>query len=359
MTQHDFGTIDPATKSGSALAGNLNDFRDAVNSMHSGSARPSYVVAGMMWLDTSGSTWFAKLYDGTDDIVIARVDPTNNVSLQPPKRQEVVKTADYTIVANDAYSTIVMNKASAGTVNLPALSGAKFETYSVKNIAADPVTIDPNGAETIEGASTLVLYQGDTVRIWPADSNASWRIELVRSKNTSVWSYKAIGEIVFVSTNLTGVDIPPSSLTGSSIWIELTSGLTGVGNFNNGKLRTETVSGSGPLISAFATVDVASSPMYNTVVRLLNTEGRIIRPSASPGTIQDDAMQGHRHGIISPDTAFIVASPGGGGGSGASGGWTNRTTTGDLVTDGVNGTPRTAAETRMKNIGLKAYMRIL
>lgn len=181
MTQSDFGTIDPATKSGSTLASDLNGFRTAVNSNHSGASRPSYVIAGMIWLDTSGSNWLAKLYDGADDIVIARIDPTNNLSLQPPRRQEVVKTADYTIVPDDAYVSIIMNKSSAGVVNLPALSGTKFEVYFVRNIAVNPVTIDPNGSEQIEGVSSITLNQGDSAWIWVANSAASWRALISRT----------------------------------------------------------------------------------------------------------------------------------------------------------------------------------
>jgi len=60
-------------------------------------------------------------------------------------------------------------------LNLPALSGAKFEAYLVKNIATNPVTIDPNGAEQIEGAATITLYRNDIAMIWPANANASWR----------------------------------------------------------------------------------------------------------------------------------------------------------------------------------------
>jgi hypothetical protein len=171
------------------------------------------------------------------------------------------------------------------------------------------------------------------------------------------WSMMGIGSWYFVDTSLTGVDVPPQSST-LSTWIELTAALTGAGQFNAGKLRSESVSGSSPLIQAFATIDVPSSPMYNDVIRLINTEERILRPSASPGGVQADAIQGHLHGASASSTGYIVAAAGGGGGTGGGGGWTQVSSTGSPVTDGVNGTPRTAAETRMKNLGVKAYMRI-
>jgi len=41
---------------------------------HSGSARPSYVKAGMVWIDTTSSPWVWKCYNGTNDIVIGNLD---------------------------------------------------------------------------------------------------------------------------------------------------------------------------------------------------------------------------------------------------------------------------------------------
>jgi hypothetical protein len=80
MSQFDYGTIDPTTKSGSALAGDLNSFRDALHSTHKGPAAPSYAVAGLRWIDDTGDPWLLKVYDGADWIIEAVIDTTNNVS---------------------------------------------------------------------------------------------------------------------------------------------------------------------------------------------------------------------------------------------------------------------------------------
>jgi hypothetical protein len=80
MAQYDFGTIDPNTKSGTALASDLNSYRNAVNSMHSGSSAPSYITAGMMWVDTTSADYEVKLYDGAQSITVAIIDATNNVA---------------------------------------------------------------------------------------------------------------------------------------------------------------------------------------------------------------------------------------------------------------------------------------
>lgn len=177
MTQSDFGTINPATKSGTQLGIDLNNWRDAVHSGHAGAARPSYVVAGMTWIDNSADPlWSIKLYDGSDDVTLYRIDTTNNVVNVFQSRQENVKTADYTLTASDAYLALIMNKASAGVVNLPALTSTNSELYFIKNIATNSVTIDPSGTETIDGATTATLAQNETAWVWPASGKGSWRI---------------------------------------------------------------------------------------------------------------------------------------------------------------------------------------
>lgn len=83
MSQYNFGTIDPNTKSGTALATDLNSWRTALHTTHSGSTAPSYITAGMLWLDTTTSDYILKMYDGAQSIPIARIDATNNVVRAP------------------------------------------------------------------------------------------------------------------------------------------------------------------------------------------------------------------------------------------------------------------------------------
>lgn len=78
MSQYDFGTIDPDTKTGSALATDLNSWRTAVHSSHRGSSRPSYAVAGTIWGDDTTNPVVLYWYDGTDDIQIGTIDETAN-----------------------------------------------------------------------------------------------------------------------------------------------------------------------------------------------------------------------------------------------------------------------------------------
>ncbi len=79
MSQTDFGTINPATKTGSQLATDLNDWRDTIHSSHAGASRPSYAIGAMIWVkQVSASIWEIYLYDGDTDILIAAINPTTN-----------------------------------------------------------------------------------------------------------------------------------------------------------------------------------------------------------------------------------------------------------------------------------------
>ena len=57
----------------------LNTVLSAINTMNSGTSRPSSAVAGTMWLDTtSASAPTIKFFDGTDDISFATIDYSAN-----------------------------------------------------------------------------------------------------------------------------------------------------------------------------------------------------------------------------------------------------------------------------------------
>jgi hypothetical protein len=89
------------------------------------------------------------------------------------------KTTTYTATASD--HTIVCNNAGAITINLPAAAGCSGRIYVIKKIsgAALNVTIDPNAAETIDGAATrLLVTQYESVMI--QSDGTSW---FILSKN--------------------------------------------------------------------------------------------------------------------------------------------------------------------------------
>lgn len=171
------------------------------------------------------------------------------------------------------------------------------------------------------------------------------------------WLSKAVGEFYYADDGVTGVDIPPAD---SSLYrfVELTAGLTGVGQYNNGCLASESVSGSAPLVLATAQVSLAGSPLNGQTIRLLNTERRMLR-AGSAGTIQADALQNITGSVGTAQESF--SAPAGAFKLGAAGP-NNRPNNGSATTNGLEFdaslVARTDTETRGKNIGVRVFRRI-
>ena len=79
MSQSDFGNLESPLTGANFINNNLEPFRNALHTSHSGSSRPTYVQAGMIWLDTTTNPWILKLFDGTDDITIGTANTSTNI----------------------------------------------------------------------------------------------------------------------------------------------------------------------------------------------------------------------------------------------------------------------------------------
>jgi hypothetical protein len=80
MSQFDWGTMDPYVVDGVELADFLNQWRDALLSLHRGATRPAYVVPGMLWINDSGgaSAWILEWYVSptVGDVPVFTLDTT-------------------------------------------------------------------------------------------------------------------------------------------------------------------------------------------------------------------------------------------------------------------------------------------
>ncbi len=79
MSQAIPANIDPGAIGGTALSTILNDFKDAIASGFSGTVRPPNLQAGGYWVDTTNEDtpnfyWQVKIYTGSDDVEIFRVN---------------------------------------------------------------------------------------------------------------------------------------------------------------------------------------------------------------------------------------------------------------------------------------------
>ena len=92
-----------------------------------------------------------------------------------PDLPVTAKTATYSVVAGDIGKEFEFNSASAVICNLPAAAtaGNGFNAI-IRNIGAGELTVDPDGAETIDGAASLSLTTGECA--WIRCDGTVWLI---------------------------------------------------------------------------------------------------------------------------------------------------------------------------------------
>ena len=164
MSQYDFGSIVATTKSGTALAADLNSWRTALHSAHVGASRPSYAVGGMIWVDNVTTPWVLNIFDGAEDIPIGTVDIAGNVF-----RVTLTAGAGVAISAN----TISLNTSGLGAVaTLQAADSIVFRDNSAGGEAR--VTI-PNLFDAVADALTAMtdVDDADTVLVYDATAAGS------------------------------------------------------------------------------------------------------------------------------------------------------------------------------------------
>ena len=86
-----------------------------------------------------------------------------------------IKTATYTLTSSDY--TVVFDLNGNATANLPDATTCKGRIYVIKinrTNVSDVLTIDPNGAQTIDGNATYDLQCQQAITIQSDGSN--WRI---------------------------------------------------------------------------------------------------------------------------------------------------------------------------------------
>lgn len=160
MSQSDFGTINAATKSGSALATDLNSWRNALHSNHKGSAEPSYKATGMTWLDDSADPiWIYKVYDGTTWISLLEIDANANVAVPAG----ITSRLKFPLAGGSA-NALTLTPAVAMTAYADT-DVVTFEAAS-NNSGAATLNISGVGAKAIRkmsGGADVALVTGDLI----------------------------------------------------------------------------------------------------------------------------------------------------------------------------------------------------
>jgi hypothetical protein len=182
MAQHDMNI---ANQSFPSFRTDLNNALTAINTMQSGTSRPSGAAAGTMWLDTtSASSPTIKFFDGSDDISFATIDYTANT-------------------VNFIDSTVSFDIVSDTTPQLGGdldVNGNAFVTTSNGDI-----NFTPNGTGKIKFNDLAYIPQQ----------------ALTSSSNAVAWDVQAKPNAYHLTTENTTFSAPTNSVEGSFICVEI------------------------------------------------------------------------------------------------------------------------------------------
>jgi len=216
----------------SAFRTELNNILSALNSMHSGTSRPSSATTGTIWLDTTNSgsnSLEIKFFDGSDDISFATVNTSANtinfidstvsfdiVSDTSPQLGGDLDTNSFNIKIDDAHGLFDENnneqlvlQTTASAVNYAELTNAA---------TGNDVGISANGSDTNVGLSfstkgTGAIKFNDLAYI-PQQSITS-------SSNAVAWDAQAKPNAYHITTENTTFSAPSNAVEGSFISLEI------------------------------------------------------------------------------------------------------------------------------------------
>ena len=222
----------------------LNTVLSAINTMNSGTSRPSSAVAGTMWLDTtSASAPTIKFFDGTDDISFATIDYTANTVnfIDSSVASDVVNDTtpqlggNLDVNGNDIVSTsnanidIVPN--GTGDVTLQAdsvqIGDSNANATLTTNGTGDLILNTNNGTN----AGNITLEDGANGHIQVSTNGTGYikfndlayipQQALTSSSNAVAWDVQAKPNAYHLTTENTTFSAPTNSVEGSFICLEI------------------------------------------------------------------------------------------------------------------------------------------
>lgn len=164
------------------------------------------------------------------------------------------------------------------------------------------------------------------------------------------WATQPIGVPIPLFDNIAPGSTPPRNK--AYRYITLTAG----DGYNSGVLVSEAVAGVAPLVVATAVISLVDSPLNGKTVSLINTEQRVLRGSATPGVLLQDALQNITGGlsVVSVNGATGAFTFTNEGSASVFNGGNNR----GAVQFDASRVARTDIETRAKSVGVTYYLRI-
>ena len=233
-----------ANQSFPSFRSDLNTVLSAINTMNSGTSRPSSAVAGTMWLDvTSASSPTIKFFDGSDDISFATIDYSANTVnfIDSTVASDLVNDTSPQLGGNlDVNGNDIVSTSNADIDIIPNGTGDV-------NLGADTVQIGDNNANatlTTQGTGDLILNtnNGTNAGNITLEDGANGHIQLTTngtgyikfndlayipqqaltsSSNAVAWDVQAKPNAYHLTTENTTFSAPSNSVEGSFICLEI------------------------------------------------------------------------------------------------------------------------------------------
>jgi hypothetical protein len=185
----------------------------------------------------------------------------------PAAREVISISATATLALADLGNAVVFTGSSAATLNLPAVVTAPLGAgWLVMNSGTAALTIDPNGAETVNGAATLVLQPGASAML--VRLSVAWQAAVISN-------HSAIGAQLVAAGSATAAH---DLLTAP--WVDLASaGTTDIGAANSANVR---ITGT-TTITSFGTAPsgVTRNLRFAAALTLTHNATSLILPGAA------------------------------------------------------------------------------
>jgi hypothetical protein len=131
-----------------------------------------YMDSNESYLGTDEAYFYS---DGQESVMYANRFPVavaqdNQTFLTNYGRQKAI-TSISSLTTLTETNHVVNCTANSFTIELPPVAGIVGQEYIIKNSGSGTITIDPDGAETIDGAASISLGQFDSVTIISTGTN--------------------------------------------------------------------------------------------------------------------------------------------------------------------------------------------
>jgi hypothetical protein len=262
----------------SAFRTELNNILGALNSMHSGTSRPSSATTGTIWLDTTNSgsnSLELKFFDGSDDITFATVNTSANTINFSDSATDVVGDTTPQLGGNlDVNGNDIVSTSNANIDIVPNGTGDV-------TLQADTVQVGDSGAN----ATITTNGTGDLILNTNAGTN-SGNITIADGANGDIsFTTNGTGEIVFNDSAY----FPEATLTDASTiaWDVQSSPVAKVTLTDNRTLGAGSNAVAGQFVSLLVIQDGTGSRTlsFNAVYEFTEDTAPTLTTTASKGDL--------------------------------------------------------------------------